>query len=121
MASYRRGRRRPDCAELQRAGAQATPEPASSVTKTAPPIGTPVPEPTATPTLIPSPVLGIIGTVIAAGQPQIIESHLSPDGQWHAKVVAYECVQVGGLNEGNMVEQLTLTRVSDGKQTTVDS
>lgn len=95
-------------------GAQANPEPATPVVKTAPPTGTPVPEPTVTP------APDIVGTVVATGQPQVIESHLSPDGQWLAEIVAYECVQVGETNEGSMVEQLTLTRASNGEQTTVD-
>jgi hypothetical protein len=95
--------------------------PGDPVTRTAPPTGTPVLEPTATPTLILTPASNNVGAVVAADQRQILESHLSPDGRWHAEVVAYECLQDGEADEGSMVEQLTLTHVSDGKRTTVDS
>jgi hypothetical protein len=56
--------------------------------------------------------------VMAATKPSIIETHSSPDGQFRAEVVRYDCVLVGGVDE-NAYEQLKIIRISDGSETIV--
>ena len=68
--------------------------------------------PTATP--------DIIGTVVAKSKPRVHSSQVSPDRNWRAEVVIYDCVQVGEEHE-NAYEQLRLLRSSDGTEQLVDT
>ena len=57
-------------------------------------------------------------TIMAATAPSIIETHPSPDGQFRAEVVRYDCVLVGEVDE-NAYEQLKIIQISDGSETVV--
>ena len=69
-------------------------------------------EPTATP--------DAIGTVLASSRSRVLTPSISPDGQWRAEVVVYDCVQVGETDE-NAYEQLKMTHLSDGAETIADT
>jgi hypothetical protein len=62
----------------------------------------------------------IAKAVVAASQPKIHASYLSPDKKWRAEVIFYACVKVWGAGE-NAYEQLKLIEASSGIEKIVDS
>ena len=60
----------------------------------------------------------LIQKIMAASTPEVIESQVSPDGQWRAEVIRYNCVQVSGLEE-NAYELMKIVRVMDGMEMNV--
>lgn len=60
----------------------------------------------------------LASAVMAATSPMVIESHLSPDGQWRAEVISYDCVDVGGVDK-NAYELLRLVQIDGGVETLV--
>ena len=69
-----------------------------------------------TPTVTPD----IAGTVVAISQPKVFASYPSPDGQWRAEIIIYDCVQVSE-GDANAYEQLKLIRVDTGGEKIIDS
>ncbi len=61
----------------------------------------------------------LAATVVAVQQPQLYDSHLSPDGQWRAEVVRYDCADLGGVDQ-IAYEQLRLVHVATGDERVVD-
>lgn len=57
----------------------------------------------------------LASAVVAASTPEIIENYLSPDGQFRAEVIQYDCVPVGGEFE-NAYKQLKIVKVANGKE-----
>jgi hypothetical protein len=56
--------------------------------------------------------------VMASSQPDTLFTSLSPDENWQAEIVRYECVLVDPANGSeNAYEQIIITRLSDGTQT----
>ena len=53
--------------------------------------------------------------VMAASSPEIVQTHVSPDRQFRAEVVRYDCVPVSGPDEV-AYEQLKIVRLSDGTE-----
>lgn len=103
-----------------------TVEPASTPTlhdPTTTATDTPKPTETLTParfTETPNPTPTIVGTVIAMSEPTIHSSHRSPDGEWQAEVVIYDCVPVG--MEGEFAfDQLNLIQLGENKTIAADS
>ena len=79
------------------------------------------PEPTTTPASTPDfymTATAIVKAVVAAGQPKVYASYLSPDERWRAEVILYDCAQVFGV-DANAYEQLKIIRVSDGMERVV--
>jgi hypothetical protein len=70
----------------------------------------------ATPTLTPD----VLGTLAATQNPKILPAGLSPNGEWQAEVVLYECTPMGDLGE-YAYEQVKLIRVADKDEKIVDS
>lgn len=62
----------------------------------------------------------IADAVKTAGVPRLHASYPSPDGQWRAEIIIYDCVQVGEL-DSNAYEELRLIEVSTGETEVVDS
>jgi hypothetical protein len=73
-------------------------------------------------TVTPSPMVtpDIVGTVVAIQEPKIQNTYLSPDGEWQAEVIIYECIRIDGENE-NAYEELKLIKIIDGTEIIVDS
>jgi WD40 repeat protein len=95
----------------------ATSTPASATT----PKPTRTPEPTGTPTSTPDfyvTATAIVKAVVATGQPRVSAPYLSPDGQWRAEVIIYDCVHVFGVDP-YAYEQLKIVRVNDGMERVV--
>ncbi|HET7091003.1 MAG TPA: hypothetical protein VFL17_20415 [Anaerolineae bacterium] len=91
------------------------------------PTATPTPtrRPTATATLAritktPPATPDIIGTLVATIQPRTYGTYLSPDGEWRAEVIIYDCARIFG-EDVNAYEQLKLTQASTGAEKIVDS
>ena len=63
----------------------------------------------------------MVATLVAAVRPRVLTSHLSPDGQWRAEVVIYDCTQVFGIPDENSYEQFRLIQVSTGTALEIDS
>lgn len=105
----------------------------------APPTGTPMTNPTSTPIVIPTATPTTVPTalptdaptdvpvqepvafeelpalVMAAGQAETIFSHVSPDGQWQADIVRYDCALVDPASGAeNAYEMVVITHLSDG-------
>jgi hypothetical protein len=57
----------------------------------------------------------LAAAVMSATIPEIIETYPSPDGQFRAEIIRYDCVPVGGVDE-NAYEQLKIVRVNDGTE-----
>ncbi len=93
-------------------------------TETAIPTATPTATPThpvaPTATSTPGPTPDIVATVVAASQPRTLGPYLSPDGQWQAEVVIYDCVRVIAMDEESY-EQLRLIRVDTGDEMVIDT
>lgn len=68
----------------------------------------------------PTATLDVVGTVLASTRPRVLTPNISPDGQWRAEVVVYDCVQVGETDE-NAYEQLKITHLNDGAETIADT
>ncbi len=88
---------------------------------------TPVQKPTTTIDVSPTPDLetptatpDIAATVTTLQQPRIYASYPSPDSQWRAQVIIYDCVKLSETDE-NAYEQLKLVRVSDKVEQIVDT
>lgn len=62
----------------------------------------------------------IIGTVVPASQPSILETSTSPDGVWRAEVILYDCVQASEV-EAYAYEELRLIRADSSAEKTIDS
>lgn len=78
---------------------------------------------TLTPTQVspmPHPTSTIVGTVIAVSDSKIQSSHRSPNGNWQAEVVTYECVHVGEV-DAFAFDQLNFIQVADESTLVVDS
>jgi hypothetical protein len=58
--------------------------------------------------------------VISKSQPKTHGSYLSPDGQWQAEIVIYDCVQTTE-QDTNAYEQLKLINTADKRETMIDS
>jgi hypothetical protein len=99
-----------------------TPTPTASLTPTASPTAT-LPAPTATPTVTPTPTPtpDAVATLTAAGEPALLESHLSPDRRWRVDIVAYPCGRVGASAGEAQVEQAILVEVATGSEAVVQS
>lgn len=79
------------------------------------------PEPTTTPASTPDfymTATAIVKAVVAAGQPKVYASYLSPDERWRAEVILYDCAQVFEV-DANAYEQLKIIRVNDGMERVV--
>jgi hypothetical protein len=98
----------------------ATPEPTVTLTPIPPPTLTSTFTPGPTQPLSATPTPDLAATVIALSQPRSHAAYPSPDGEWQAEVVIYECVQVNEESI-NAYEQLKLSRVSQGTEQVVDS
>lgn len=61
----------------------------------------------------------IAATVVAVQQPRVYGSSSSPDGQWRADFIRYECANIGGVDEF-AYEQLKLVNVTNGDEQIVD-
>jgi len=62
----------------------------------------------------------IAATVMAIEPPRLYRSYPSPDGEWRAEVVVYDCVRVGEADE-YAYEQLRLVQVSGGEEEIIAS
>lgn len=69
---------------------------------------------------IPTPTSSIVMTLVAVNQPRTLSSLLSPDGQWKAEVVIFDCTPINELEE-YAYEQLNLTHLSSDSITIIDS
>ena len=105
----------------------ATPEPKPPTlapAATEPAMATSVPTPTLDPraTVIvwptPEPTADAVATLVANGPTSRVGAYDSPDGQWRAEIVRYDCTQI---SEGDAVayEQLKLIRLADGVERVV--
>jgi hypothetical protein len=84
---------------------------------------TPRPTGTVTPTEIPKTPTAtpdMAATVVAISKPRIYSPLPSPDGNWRAEVVIYDCVPVGGVDK-NAYEQLKLIPKGGGAAKIADS
>ncbi|UCD98322.1 MAG: hypothetical protein JSV42_15410 [Chloroflexota bacterium] len=80
-----------------------------------PPVATPTRRPPATPADAQSRLLTEV-------PPRIYDSYPSPDGNWEAQVIIYDCTSVDPeAPGGNSLEQLVLIRLSDSTRTIVDT
>lgn len=82
--------------------------------------------PTTTPTapevpVTPVPTVDIAATVIAISPSRVHSSFPSPDGQWRAEVVIYDCVQLQGNIDTNAVERLKLIGINNETETNIES
>lgn len=110
-----------------------TPSPLSAATSKPTATGTRRPIPTiptasGTPSATPvPPTPDILGTLVAGVQPELYDSHLSPDGQWRAEVIIYDCTPIHFTHDYGLgsyeyaYEQLKLIGVSSGVEAVVDS
>lgn len=58
--------------------------------------------------------------VMAASQPETLVTSESPDGNWQADIIRYDCVMVDPASGSeNAYEQLIMTRLSDGAKTVI--
>ena len=79
--------------------------------------------PTATPTRItelPAATPDVMGTLVATVQPRIYDTYPSPDGEWRAEVIIYDCARIVEADE-NAYEQLRLVRVGARAEKIADS
>ncbi len=104
-------------------------KPVPLVDRSAVPVGTPtsLPAPTASSTAASMPgeetltaTPDVAATVTALQKPRVFASYPSPDGQWQAQVIIYDCVKLGETEE-NAYEQLKLIRVSNKAAQIVDT
>lgn len=114
--------------------------PQSTPTPLAPPPSittTPTRAITATPTIVPatrtptpnveatqfSATLDAIAVAIVTVQaPRVYDTYLSPDGQWQAQVVIYDCIKVDPASvDENAYEQLRLSNISSGEEKVIDT
>ncbi len=102
-------------ATCQPATPSLTPGPAASPTGTPSPTSIPSPTPVPTPTPAATPDAAPVRSV--SGEPEPLESHPSPDGNWRVDVVAYPCVPVEDGEE--MAEQLILIDLRTGAETAI--
>ena len=65
----------------------------------------------------------IVEAIVATQQPRVYGTYSSPDGEWRAEVVIYDCIKVdAGVEAGeNALEQLLLTNVSSGDENLIDA
>lgn len=63
-----------------------------------------------------------IKTLISTVQPVVIEENPSPDGQWQAEVIRYDCMNYQHPDHVERIayEQLKLINVSDGMEQTIE-
>lgn len=92
-------------------------EPAPTATVMSLPSSTAVPTETASG---PSATPTVIGTIVALIEPTTFTSHLSPDGNWQAEVVRYDCVPVSDVEE-QAYERLDLIQPADNSTVLADS
>ncbi len=88
-----------------------------------PPTVTPTRRPTATPTRQPTATpADAQSRLLAEVLPRIHGSYPSPDGNWEAQVIIYDCTNVDPeAPGGNSLEQLVLIRLADSTRTVVDN
>lgn len=60
----------------------------------------------------------IVQAVVSTIQPKVHSSLASPDKEWRAEIISYDCVQITEDGE-NAYEQLKLIRVGDGTETVI--
>ena len=98
----------------------SSPTPDLTATSAATPTLTPTLPSTSTQTPLSTPTPDLAATVVAMNRPRIQATYPSPDGEWQAEVVIYDCAQV---NEGDVLayEQLKLTQVSNGTEKIADN
>jgi hypothetical protein len=76
---------------------------------------------TPTPPPLPSATPDIAATLIAGYQPRVYNTYASPDGRWQAQIRIFDCVQLPGQGDSaNAYEQLIVTAVESGVETTAD-
>lgn len=65
----------------------------------------------------------IVEAIVAGQRPNVYETYSSPDMNWQAKVVIYDCIKIDQSPgaDTNAYEQLTLTNVSGGEERPIDS
>lgn len=99
-----------------------TSTPSVSLTATIAALLTRLPTRTPTPSPEPSPLpdTDMIALIKATVEPQMLGSFLSPDGQWLAEVVLYECTPVVGVEE-NAYEEVQIVAVGEGTEQVVDT
>lgn len=72
--------------------------------------------PTATPTVVfketPATTPAAAAKVVSLEQPTILTSELSPDGEWRADLLAYDCVDIGSVDKV-AYDQLNLVHLAD--------
>jgi hypothetical protein len=68
----------------------------------------------------PTPTPDMAATVTTLQQARIYATYPSPNGQWQAQVIIYDCVKLGETDE-NAYEQLILVRVSNQVEQIIDA
>jgi hypothetical protein len=64
----------------------------------------------------------VVATIVAARVPEVIQSHMSPDGRWRVDVVAYPCdEEATSVEHEKKLEQLILVDPQTGTETVVQS
>ena len=101
----------------------ATQAPTATATLAAPTATLAQKTPTQTPTIFfkrtPAAMPTIVPTIMAMAKPQISLSSLSPDGEWRADLIAYDCMQVGDGDEV-AYDQLNMVHLTDMSAVVVD-
>ena len=101
----------------------ATQAPTATATLAAPTATLAQKTPTQTPTIFfkrtPAAMPTIVPTIMAMAKPQISLSSLSPDGEWRADLIAYDCMQIGD-GEEVAYEQLNIVHLTDMSAVGVD-
>ena len=63
-----------------------------------------------------------INTIISTVQPDVLETHSSPDGKWQVDVIRYDCINYSYQDYIGIIayEQLKIVNLSDGTEKIVD-
>ena len=70
----------------------------------------------------PTPTLDIAVILVEIGNPRLLASYSSPNGNWRAEVLSYDCaVVLQDQPDGNALEQLAMYSVGDGSERLLDS
>lgn len=105
---------------------QASAAPRMEATRTPRPSATPVP-PSPTPLsgeemeVTPSPSPDMAATIVAVREPEVIQTHASPDGRRRVDVISYPCDAESGYTEEEKLEQLMLVDQQTKTETVVQS
>jgi hypothetical protein len=99
----------------------ATPTIALTATPTRDP-GTRTPSPDAEATRFSATLDAIAVAIVTVQSPRVYDSYTSPDGQWQAEVVIYDCIKVDPASaDENAYEQLRLGHLSSGEEKVIDT